>query len=110
MGAWGTAERQATREAGFGRRRKRARLPLTVLNDPATSAHLQSLAAMRNACLVRPRWPGAFPRYWHAVEQSPLRRHLPWSELDDLVSMSDSEPSSRAQDGALGGRARAQAA
>jgi hypothetical protein len=35
---------------------------------------------------VRPRWPGAIARYWSAVEQSPLRARLQWSEIDDLVS------------------------
>jgi hypothetical protein len=58
-----------------------------LLEDPQAIADLLRLADIRDACYARPHWPGAIPRYWNAVERSPLRERFAWSELDHLASI-----------------------
>jgi hypothetical protein len=76
----------------------------TLLDDPDTLAHVLLLAELRDSCFARPHWPGAIPRYWSAVEQSPLRKQLAWSELDDLVLMSFTGPAPGARERVVRGR------
>ena len=116
-GARGALEQQSRRRARFEtaphavpQRRPpagaddRHELLAALLEDPDALAHLAHLADLRNACVARPHWPGSIPRYWAAVERSPLRERLVWSELDDLVSMSRTPPATGPRERVVRGR------